>query len=101
MLETIDRFDPAFAITDAGVVNYRVELTQTVRLVGERAGLLDARQVPDHYAVRLGRPGLHVSGAARVAGVEDDLVTAGKQSLGGHEAETVRRPGDQHPAHGT
>jgi hypothetical protein len=100
VLETIDRFDSAFAITDAGVVNHRVERTQTVRLVGERAGLLDARQVPDHDAAGLGRRGLRVSGAALVAGVEDDLVTAGKQSLRGHEAETVRRSGDQYPAHG-
>jgi len=35
-----------------------------------------------------------------VAGVEDYLVTAGKQSLGGHQAKTVRWSGDQHPAHG-
>jgi len=38
----------------------------------------------------LWRRSLCVSGTPLVAGVEDYLVTAGKQSLGGHQAKTVR-----------
>ena len=101
VLEPIHRLDSAFAFTDSRVVNDRVVWPQPVGLISQLARLRDACQVPNHNALCLGRLGLRVPGTTLVAGMEDDLVAGGNQSLGGPQAETVRRPSDQYLAHVT
>ncbi len=99
MLEAIDRLDSAFAVTDPGVVNDRVEPAEAVGLIGKPTSLRDASEVADHHAARLGRRGPRVSGTTLVAGVKDYLVAGGKQSLSGRKTETVGRSRDQDLAH--
>ncbi len=89
MLETIERLDSAFAVTDSRVMNDSVERAQTVGLIGDATRLGDTCEVADHGAPRPRRGGVGVSRTGLAARVEDHVVTSRDQSPRGHEAETV------------
>ena len=89
VLEAIARLDSALPITDSGVVNDRVQRSQTVGLIGESPSLGDAREIAYYHSVGLRGRSLRVAGTTLVAGVEYHLVTGGQQPLRGQKAETV------------
>jgi Putative MetA-pathway of phenol degradation len=71
-------------------VDYGVEPTEPVHLVGDGLRLRDARQVADDDVVGAGDLLAGLFGARGAAGVQHDLVPLLNQKLGGHFSETVR-----------
>jgi len=64
--------------------------------------LADARdggQVTGHHVFRTGKRRAGVRRAGAVTGVQHDLVPLPRQHLPGHQAEAVRRSGEENPSH--
>jgi hypothetical protein len=97
--EPVGRLDPArLGVADGGVVDDGVGLDRA-DLLGQRPHRGDARQVTDHDVTgrRDGRAG--VLGPPLAAGVQDDVVPAGHQPLGGQAPDPVGRSGDEDACH--
>ena len=78
-----------FAITNAGIVNDCVKLTEAVDLVSHATGFLDTRQVADDHSLCTRCFGAGDVGSLRVAGMENYLVSRSNQKLSRHLPQAV------------
>jgi hypothetical protein len=83
------RHAPILAITNAGIVDDRVKLTEAVDLVSHATGFLDTRQVTDDRSLCTRSFGAGGVGSLRVAGMENYLVSCSNQKLSRHLPQAV------------
>jgi hypothetical protein len=78
------------AIADAGIVDYRVEATELVHLVGNASCTCDRREVPGDHPLGAGRIRESVAASYLVAAMQYDFMAVLDQQSGRHQAEAVR-----------
>jgi hypothetical protein len=84
------RLHPRLAITDPGIVDYRIKATELVDLVGNGPRPGDGGKVPGDASPGAGcrREGIAISTV--IAPVQGDVMALLDQELGRHETEAVR-----------
>ncbi len=85
-------------VADAGIVDDRVEPAQVAHLECDLPHPRDGGQVTGDHLFRAGQRRAGVRRTGAVARVLHDLVPVGGQHLPGHQAEAVRRSGDENPS---
>ncbi len=88
-----------FAEAEGDVVDHRIEAPLPIRLTGDIAHGGQGRQIADQHRPRLRQGGLGVRGARRAAGVQHHPMPLLGQQAADHQAEAVRRAGDQNLRH--
>ena len=83
-------FHPSLAITDARIVDYSVEASEPVDLVGKCSGPSDGGKVPGDNCSGAGYRRESVATSTLVSPVQYDLMALVDQELGRHEAEAIR-----------
>ena len=81
---------PRLAIADAGIVDYGVEATELVDLVGNGPGPGDGREVASHGPLGAGRGRKGVAAPTVVSPVQDDLMALLDQEPRRQETKAVR-----------
>ena len=84
------RLHPPLAITDARIVDYRVERAKLVDLVGNGSCPSDGGEVPGDNSLGAGCRREGVATSTFVSPVQYDLIALVDQEPGRHEAEAVR-----------
>jgi hypothetical protein len=74
------------AVADAGVVDYRIEGSELIDLIGNVSCLSNAGEVPDHYFLCVGKFSLSLIRPLLVSSMQYNTVALLNQELRGHEA---------------
>jgi hypothetical protein len=84
----------------ARIVDYDVEGTERIDLLGQFLGFGGAGQVARYDRLGARARGGSISGALRVARMENDTMTARYQAVRNHRAEAVGGSCDEYASHG-
>ena len=80
-------------------MDHRVEASERVRLFRDVAHGRKRRKIADQRRFGQRHGGLRIPGARLVAGMQHDRMPLLGQQPPGHQAEPVRRTGDEDPRH--
>ncbi|OED07888.1 hypothetical protein A9Z05_32675 [Burkholderia sp. A2] len=88
-----------FTVTDRGVMDYGVEVTQGVDLLRDVFGASNRFHITDDDRLRLGQCAPCVFCAVGIARVQHNLVPLLYQQFGSHQAEASGRTGNEDARH--
>jgi hypothetical protein len=87
------------ASIEAGVMDHRVETSESIDIFSHFLGLRNVGEVGHHAGLRAGTSSSRILGSLLVASMEDHRVASLDKRLGSEGAETVRRASDQDSSH--